>query len=175
MKTGKRSTPKISNLFYSIFSFFTALFFVLLGTVCISLPWLPNVRFDLVHFFLEGSLAIVLTGTILIIAGLAVLAYMFLGRRRHYTIRSTQGMVAVSEKVVNEYLSAYLNALFPEREAAHELRIQKRKLIISAELPSVSESEQEPLIRRMNREIAEILEEKLGYTEAYQLSVTFKR
>src|SRR5271154_2175868 len=98
----------VYNFFYSLISFIIALFFVLMGSFAIIIPWSEAVRTRLVRFILEDSLAISLFGFAVLVIGLSSLANIILNaKRKTYRLKSDSGLIDIEESVIQDYVNAY--------------------------------------------------------------------
>ncbi|MEC7840461.1 MAG: hypothetical protein VX777_10525 [Chlamydiota bacterium] len=165
----------MNNIFYYIINFIVALLFILVGAVCITLPWSPDVRLAISLLINESTMMLFLFGLGLMIIGLAVITYVIMSsKRRTYFVRKGRCSIGVNDKVLDQYVHAYINDLFPDQEASHHLILKKDKIILTLDVPFMPKPEQEPLTEQIFEDITAILIEKIGYNEDLHLTVGFQ-
>lgn len=163
------------TLFYSLLSFIIAIFFVLIGIVSIMMLFSPAIRNDLVQFILENPVMIFLFGFCFLVTGIALLAYIWItAQKKHYTIKSKNHSIWVSEDVFQEYLNSYWKQLFPNHDIPNQVLFQKNKIHITADLPFVPIPEQKSIIQRIEQDLSELFNRYIGYRKEYLLSITFQ-
>lgn len=163
------------NLLYYTISSLIALFFILLGIICIMLPWSPSVRTNIVDFFLENTIAISLFGVGFFVIGLTMLINFYLSsKRRYYHLKVGERSVAVDEIVIRQYLQSYWEQVFPNQEVPTRLSLRKNKIKVYADLPYVPKEERPTVCERIQNELHEIFSKTLGYTQKFLLSISFQ-
>lgn len=163
------------HFLYSLISFFVGLFFILLGVIGILLPWSPTVRSLFIRFIQEGSLLIFLFGLGFLIIGTAIAVYViFSSRKRYYEIRSGENLTMIDEALFQEYLNTYWKQLFPKYDIPNRVTLKKNKIQVTADLPSIPDSQQKALIERIERDLNDIFTRILGYTDDYVISISFQ-
>lgn len=164
----------MSHFFYSLITFITALFFVLLGIVGIILPWSPNVRTEVMQFIVNQTFFSFLFGLGFLIVGLAIMVNIILSmRKRYYEIRSGKNMTAIDESLFQDYLTIYWKQLFPQHDVPNQVTLNKNKIHVTADLPFLPVPQQKILIERIERDIADIFNRMLGYRFEYIISISF--
>lgn len=165
----------IYSFFSSLLSILLALFFLLLGVICIVIPWSMDVRAHLIQFIIEEGVAISLFGCAFFAIGVGIILNSVLNARRHsYVVKSGEHGFTVDEQVVQQYLDLYWKQLFPANDVPMQLFIKKHKIHIAIELPFLPLPEQKPLLERIKDDLAELFATKLGYYKEFSLAATFK-
>src|SRR5262249_55002532 len=155
-------------------SFVVALFFALVGIVCMIIPWSENVRLSLAQFIFEDFWTISFFGLALFVVGVAIATNVILNsRRQYYYIRSTDNLVAVDETVIQQYLANYWKQLFPDREIPYRLALKKNKIHISVDLPQLPLAEQRQLLERISQDLTQFFSKTLDYRDEFFLSASF--
>jgi len=163
-------------MFYSLISFFIALFFMLIGIVGVMIPWSINVKTLLTQFIFEDSLAISLFGFAFFLIGIAmIIDFLINAQRRHYTISSLKATTTVDEQVIKGYLNTYWKQLFPNSEIPCQLIMKENKIHISVDLPYLPIQVQKPLLERIRKELIGLFSQILGYKEEFFLSASFQK
>lgn len=166
----------MTNFLSSLITFTIAIFFTLLGIVCVMIPWSGEVRFGLIRFILEDSLAISLFGLAFIVVGLAIVTYILLSsRRQYYHIKSGSHAVKVDESAIQQYLSLYWKELFPSQDVPCRLALKKNRIHITVDLPHVPLLEQRPLLEKVKQDLHEIFANNIGYEDEFFLSASFMK
>lgn len=164
----------MSNLLYSLISFSIAVFFILLGLICILLPWSPGMRTNVIQFILENSVTIFLFGFGFMMIGIFIVINILLSaRRQYYQIQSDTNPVLVDESLIQEYVNGYWKELFPEAEIPSRLTLKQNKIHVQADLPYLSEPQQEILLERIKKDLKDLFGRILGYQEPFYLSISF--
>lgn len=163
------------NLLYYLIVFVIAIFFVILGLIAAILPWSTGLRTDIVEFILANSIAISLFGFgFMIIGGIMILNLILNARRKYYHARVGSNLVTIDEAVIQRYLQAYWERLFPNKEVPTRLVIKKNKIKITADLPYTPQNEQEEFITQVKQDLREIFTKILGYPNEFVLSLSFQ-
>lgn len=165
----------MAHIFYSLISFFIAIFFVLLGVISVMIPWVSTIQMRIIQFILEDSLAISLFGFAFIVVGLAIVANIIISsKKRHYHLHVKNNPVIVDQMVFEQYLHMYWKQLFPEKEIPTQLTIKKNRFFIAADLPAIPESEQKPLLNRIKEDLESTFTKLLGHPAEFYLSISFQ-
>lgn len=165
----------MNHFFYTLSSFLVALLFLIIGTVTISMPWIPEVHATVLHFLVEQTLALSLLGFLLILISIAILVYLALTRSEKVLyIKKGTHSISVDHKVLEGHLDAYLKELFPSDEIPHQLIIRKQRILISTDLPYRPKQEQESLSEKMYDDLVHLLEDQFSCTKDLYLSLSFE-
>lgn len=165
----------MNNIIYYITNVTVALFFIMFGVLCMLIPLLSPLRTLFVETVQERSVIIFLVGIIFSLLGMAYASYILINaKKRTYHIRKGKHLIDIDQKVIDTYIVNYLTHCFPNMDISHELIIKKKKIMISADLPYVPESEQPTLTEKIYEDISDILSEKIGYRGELYLSVSFQ-
>lgn len=163
------------GFFYYLISFILAIFFIAVGIVSLALPWSISTQTALIHLILEDSVAISLFGFSLVVIGLIIIINIGINtRRRHYTIRSGSHAITVDEIVINQYLSAYWNQLFPDRDIPSTLSLKNNKIYITVDLPYLPMGEQKELLEKIRKDLSLTFAKVLDYREEFYIAATFE-
>lgn len=163
------------RFFYSLISFITALFFILLGVVSVLMPWVPSIRSDIIGFLIENSIAISLFGLAFLTIGIVMVINIILGTKRHYyEFKVGQNPVGVDEDLIQKYLQAYFIELFPVQEIPCCLAIKQNRLHITADLPYVPATQRAVLLEKIQQDLQDLFRRQLGYHDDYYLSASFQ-
>lgn len=164
------------NFFYSFVCFVVSLFFLLLGVICLILPWSAAVRTDLIQFILENTTAIALFGLGLVIIGSLIAINFILGfKKRYYYIEAGKKSVAVDETLIQQYLHTYMKQLFPQCEVPTRLILKKNKIKVIADLPETPLVEQNAIIQRIQQDLEDIFKRILGYSHELIFAISFPK
>jgi hypothetical protein len=163
------------HFFYLLFTFILALFFILLGTLSLLLPWSQEVREVLIQFIQTETWPWNVLGGVLFIIGASLLIQIWLSRRKRYhLIQVGLNEAIVSDKVLDDYLRSYFEKLFPTQEVPYSFTIKRHKLKITADLPFVPQEDQKKILEKMSEDLALILRDFLGYRKSMDLSISFE-
>lgn len=164
------------NFIYFFTWFVLAAFFLLLGIICLILPWSAAIRTDLIEFILENTTAIAIFGLGLFAIGCIILVSLFLRfKKRYYYINSANYAAAIDETVVQQYLHSYMKQLYPKHEIPTRLILKKDKIKIIADLPYTPVTQQQAIIDRMHHDLNDIFKRILGYSNDFLLSISFPK
>lgn len=162
------------NFFYYLISFFIGLFFLMLGIICIILPWSPSIRTGIIEFILENSTAISLFGFGFLVIGIMLMVNLYLSSKRHYYyIRVGRRSISIDEEIIRQYLQTYWKQLFPYEEIPTRLVMKKNRIKVVAELPHIPLGEQKLFVERVQDDIQDIFSRSLGYPHDFLLSLSF--
>lgn len=165
----------MNNFLYSLFNFVTALLFLIIGVVCIALPWSPEIRTELVQFILEDTYLLLILGSVFLLLSFMILFHLWVNlKRRYYRLRSHNRSVIVDEAVFQQYLDTYWKQLFPENDVPSNVIVGPKKLKITADLPYVPLSEQKDLLKRIQSDLEELFGNFVGYQRDYVISISFQ-
>jgi hypothetical protein len=165
----------MQNFFYSLISFITAIFFIMLGVLCVLLPWFPGMRTDLIQFLSENAVALVLFGLGFIAVGIATVVNVIMTSRRNYfQFKIGVHPVNVDEELVEQYLLSYWKEVFPEDDIPSRLVIKNNQLYVSADLPYVPQPQQNDVLDRIKTDLRDIFGRYLGYDQQFYLSASFQ-
>jgi hypothetical protein len=160
--------------FYSIFRLSAALFFVILGIVCLLLAWSDTVRNHVIQFILDSSIAICLFGFAFLMVGLSVIVkIIFDTKHRYYEIKAPCKPISVDEAVIQDYLNAYWRDLFPQTVVPNQLTIKKNRIHLAADLPHIPLAEQKILLEKIKLDLSELFNSTFGYKDNFYLSLSF--
>ena len=178
----------MQNLLHSLVKLVVALFFVLIGTIGLFIPWSVVLRTNLVQFLLEDSsnvqsdsqiiedsLAISLFGFTFIVLGIFVIANIIINSRiKRYVMKGEGGLTEIDESVIHEYIVTYLKQQFPSRDIPVQINIKNNQIYLFIEFPTHPRDEQQKLLEKVKDDLSKLLSSKLGYRNDFRLSASFR-
>ena len=165
----------MQNLLHSLVKLVVALFFVLIGTIGLFIPWSVVLRTNLVQFLLEDSLAISLFGFTFIVLGIFVIANIIINSRiKRYVMKGEGGLTEIDESVIHEYIVTYLKQQFPSRDIPVQINIKNNQIYFFIEFPTHPRDEQQKLLEKVKDDLSKLLSSKLGYRNDFRLSASFR-
>src|ERR1700733_9736562 len=163
------------SIFSSLARFLVALFFILIGIIGLLIPLSPLIRTHIVMFILENSITVFLFSVSLLLIGMGMMAYIFVGSKRdHFTLHIDNEQSRINIAVIQAYLENYWKRLFPSVDVHHRLIIKKKGILIHAEFPYLPRNEQKQFLEQMKEELAEIFFSTLGYPYNLEVSASFQ-
>lgn len=166
----------IYKLFSSLISIVISIYFILLGIVCLFIPWIPKLWVKLTQLIIENKLAISLFGFIFLSVGAAILTYIITtSKQRYYRVRSGKSPIEVDEQLIQQYLDKYWKELFPDHEIPNHLQLKRNRIHLSVDLPFLPLPEQKPLLQRIESDLTELFEKVLGYRREFFISASFQK
>lgn len=165
----------MTHFFYSLITFFIALFFILLGFIGILLPWFPNMQELIVAFLFQYSKITFLFGLSFLAIGISVaLNILANGRRQYYQFKIDGNNVSVDTELLQRYLQKYLEELFPGKDLPCQLQLKKNKIYISIDFPFMESTEQATLLEQVRNELKGLFSSLIGYDQDFYLSASFQ-
>ncbi len=164
------------HFIYSLISFLTAIFFILLGIIGILIPWSSNIRQEVINLIADHSIAISLFGLSFIAIGVAVAVNILLSSKpKYYQFTVGKNFVYIDEKIVQRYLSEYWKELFAGQEIPNRITLKNNQIDVVADLPYVNPDQQEELLTKIQNELTDLFSDLLGYHQQFHLSVSFQQ
>lgn len=164
------------NFLYSFITFIIALFFILLGTLTLLLPWSERIQGLAIHFIHENQWSWNLFGLGLLTIGFGLAIYLWItSRRRYHTFKIGLNEVIISDHVIDDYLRTYFAKLFPTQEVPYRFTVKKNKLKVVADFPFLPIEDQKELLNKVSHDLTEILRDFLGYRKTFELSISFEK
>ncbi len=164
------------RLLYSFFTAITAAFFLLFGLIALILPWTRHLQDELFSLIENHPWAITLFGASLTFIGIALLLQIIASSRKQYvTIQTGPNSIQFSEAIVADYIQAFWEQLFPEREIPCRISIKRNKICIVADLPHIPKSERKELLKKIEEGLAETMRYSLGCTKTLELTISFAK
>jgi hypothetical protein len=165
----------LNKFFFSLLSFLLALFFVLIGLVCLIFPWSQTMKNEVISFILNNSTAIFLLGFGLFVIGIARICFIISGMKRSYFhLRSGSRPIWIDESLIQNYLDNYWKTLFPFSAVSNRVVLKRNKIYLMADLPYVPISEQKELIHKIKTDLSDMFALILGYKDSFTLSTHFQ-
>lgn len=164
------------HFLYSLVAFIIALFFIMLGSLSIMVQASHDIRSEVISFILEDKLFLSLFGIALILIGSAIIFYISTGFKKKYIRIKSSGsnVYYLDENIFQDSMKKYWKQLFPSKEIPHQITLKKNKVLITADLPYVPESEQKALLTRIDKDLKELFSHFLGYSREYVVSISFQ-
>ncbi len=165
----------LARLFYSLVSFLVATFFVILGILCLILPFSPAVQADLTTFISNNSIAIGLFGFAFLVIGVAAFCMLLSGlKQRWYYASGGSKSVAINEQIIRHYVETYWKQRYPLQEIPTRLVFGRNKIKVIADLPSVPTKERKATVQEIQQELQELFLKFLGYSKKLVVGATFR-
>lgn len=165
-----------NRFLYSLITFITALFFLLLGFFALILPWSETLRMLAQQLIEEEVWPMTFFGAAFLLIGIALAGQILVScRKQYYRVKTGTQTLDVSEKVIQDYLNDYFNALFPQQEIPCRIAIKKNKIAVAADLPFYPLEERKDLLNRVKLELGSIFKDYLGYSSTLDLTLSFQR
>ncbi|MBA3238938.1 MAG: hypothetical protein H0T62_11415 [Parachlamydiaceae bacterium] len=165
----------MNHFFYSLITFFIALFFILLGFIGILLPWFPSMQQLVLTFLFEYSKITFLFGLSFLAIGIAfALNVLLQGRRDYYQFKVKGNEVSVDTELLQNYLHKYLRELFPENDLPCQLQLKKNKIHVTIDFPYMEQAEQQNLLEQLRKELKELFISLIDYEHDFFLSASFQ-
>ena len=96
-----------------------------------------------------------------------------LNRRTYYHVRTGDRSIAVDEAVIEGYLQRYWETLFPGKEVSSDVTIQSNQIEVSTDLPHIPFNQQRDLLKRIERELADVFDKVLDSDQEFLFSANF--
>lgn len=166
---------KIGRFFYLTISFILGAFLLVVGFINLLLPWSFYLKDEIVRFVWEDNIFLPLFGLALILIGLSLLVYtIWNSKHRYLQIKTGPHSITLDENIIQNYLEAYWQELFPKHPVTSRFKIKKNSIQIVADLPSFPLSEQQKLIEKIGYDFSDIFGRLLGYGHEIDLIVNFR-
>jgi len=163
----------VGHFLFQVITYLLALFFVILGLLCLIIPWSESMRHILITFLESNWITLFLFGVGFFTIGLVIMINLASSRRRHYSVRTGPLAISVDTTLVEAYLKEYFGSRYPNRDVACRVSVKKNCLQISADLPNVPSSIQRDLLKEIEQELQELLANSLGYCRSMRLFISF--
>lgn len=166
----------MTHFFYSLIVFIIALFFIMIGLLGMMVQASHNIRSEVVSFILEDTLFLSLFGMASILIGIALVFYLTTGLKKRYVkIKSSNNNAFyLDESLFQDYMKNYWKQLFPSQDIPNHVILKKNKVLITADLPYVPDSQQKALLTRIDRDLKDLFTRFLGYRQEYVVSISFQ-
>lgn len=162
--------------FYSLITFIIGLFFVMVGLLGFSIQASTSIRTEVVSFIFEDTVFISLFGILSLLMGIAIIfSFITSFKKRSFKIKSkNNNTFALDESLFQDYIKNYWRQLFPKHDIPSQVTLKKNKVLISADLPYVPDSQQKALLGRIDRDLKDLLTRVIGYPREYVVSISFQ-
>lgn len=163
------------HFFYSFISLVIAIFFILLGIICVILPWSSGMQSLAISLLVDNGVLIFLFGLSFLAIGFATALHILLStRRQYYHLKVCDQPVSVDAMLIQNYLHTYLKELFPDIDVPNRVEIKKNNIHVTLDLPFVEPENQEIVLERIKSELKEIFSSLLGYHQQFYLYASFQ-
>ena len=163
------------HFIYSLISFLTAIFFILLGIIAVLIPWSANIRYEVINIIADHSIAISLFGLCFLAIGVAVVVNILLSSKpKYFQFTVGKNFVYVDEKIIQRYLTEYWKELFTGQEIPNRITLKNNHIDVIADLPYVPPAQQAELLTKIENELTELFSDLLGYRQQFHLAVSFQ-
>lgn len=153
-----------------------ALFFFLLGILAFLLAFSPFLQSLFVSLIQNHFWAWFFLGLGFFIVGAALAAYVQLTRRKQYLrIYTGNHQITVSKTIIEGYLKAYFEKLYPNQIIPFRFLIKKRKVQIIADLPYLPPDDQKRLLESTERDLEDLLSHYIGYNQQLEIFISFDK
>ncbi len=170
-----RMTFKLARLITLMGSFLIGCLFCFAGGIAIFLPWLSSLQAALNALIVDRWFILTLWGVGFCISGLALILFALLQlRHRSVQIRTGDLSIVLDEAVIRHYLDSYWSRYFPDSIVPYTLTMQKKELIIAADLPQLSIVEQKKILEEVKNDLNQLFVKTLGYPYDVHLIASFK-
>ena len=128
-----------------------------------------------IRFITENAKLLTVFGSGLILLGifLIVRAYRMAGAHTIEILINGRS-VLLEENLVRQYLERYWKEHFPDDQIPMRLKIKKNAIRISARLPFMPSSEQQPFLDQVQTDLQDIFSRLLGYNGEIRLIAEFR-
>jgi hypothetical protein len=166
----------MTHFFYILFIFIVGLFFLIIGFLSILIQTSVSIRSDFVSFILEDSFFLSLFGITCLLIGAAIVFYLMTSFKKRYVKIKSQKNNAyyLDESLFEDYMKNYWKQLFPKNDIPNHVTIKKNKVLITADLPYVPETQQKALLSRIDNDLKDLFSRLLGYHQKYIISISFE-
>lgn len=164
-----------SNVFFSALNLLIAVFFLLLGTIALVLPWDIDFRLTLFDFLSSHTFTMLLMAAAFYAIAILIFKTVFGHRRRYYSVRTGAQSIAVDPLVIKQTLQPYWKGLFGSKEVTSQVDIKHNKIYITAHLPNCPFDQQRDLFKKIETDIVERLKKTLDYRDELHLTVSFEK
>ncbi len=160
-------------------NFLIALFFALVGLICLLIYFSFEIRTAVVSFILESPTLIALYGIVFLLIGFASgLNAILAMRKRIYSIHiASEGSatvdVDVDEAMIEQTINAYWKKLFPKQNYSCAVVLKGQTIHIEANFPYIQPAERLPMIENIKVDLLQLLENTLGKPQKIELAAHF--
>ena len=167
---------RIKHFLYFLAQFIQGIFFVLIGTFTIVLPWSDTLQNVVEQFINERTFVGFLLGLGFILVGVLLTIHAYTNiRRRYIEISINNNKAIIDENLVKQYLERYWKEYFPIDQVPTRLKIDKNSIQIFADFPYIPENEQTSFLERAQADLKDIFNRLLGYHKEIRLMASFQK
>lgn len=166
---------KLAHFLSLVIHWIVGIFFFLIGTFALFLPWSSFLQRFTLEWIHENTLILSLFGLSFILIGLSIGLYTALQTGQHVlSIRIGNKAISVDEEVIRHYLDDYWHSYFPNAPISYTLQIKKKEIQILADFPSLPLSEQKSFLEKINADLTDLFERIIGYPQTVHLLIHFQ-
>ncbi|HEY2811442.1 MAG TPA: hypothetical protein VGJ00_08660 [Rhabdochlamydiaceae bacterium] len=165
-----------SQLLFSAVQFIFTLLVLLVGGFFIGLHYAPHLRFAVAQFFIAHAESFIAIGMSVMGCGAFLLIGFYAmnrGSYLHFHIPAKNSEVEAA--VIRGYIKKYWKGQFPENDLLADVHMRTgKKLEIALEMPPLKESDCVTLLKKVEKELSQLLVQSLGYQKDFLLTVLVK-
>lgn len=151
-----------------------ALLLFFLGLIVFIIPWAEPIRNFLIDLIGQDFYPWNLFGIPLMLFGGGLIAYLrSLKGKKFYTFYLGDLSLEISENVVKNTLESYWKSLFPTQNIPFKMHLGKKQIDIKAELPQMVVENQKILLQKIDRDLKNLLSDRLGLIQKISLEISF--
>lgn len=163
------------HFFYSLITFFIAIFFVILGILGVVIPYSPSLRQEALSHLLDHSPTLFLFGFSCTAIGIALLANIITqSRRKYYNYTIGPNNISVDESIIEQYLTNYWKEIFPDHDTPYKLRVKENIIHLTVDFPIEKEEFPKGGVEEIKNDLRHLFDTTIGYTSPFSLSVSFR-
>ena len=161
------------NLLFSAVQLIFSLLIVLLGLFFIGLQEAPHLRYHLSLQLSDPSFSFSKVGYLILIAGLFLLiGFSAMYRGRYYRVRMGSNRTSVDPDLIRQAVHSYWVQHYPHKHNVIQVRVNRlQKLELIFEWEEMPFEEQEALLMRVEKDLAELFSSQFDYRRDFKLSV----
>lgn len=165
----------MNRFFHTLMFFVISGILLLLGGLCLLLPWQEATAKQMLHVFLNHRFVLSLFGFSFVLLSLVVLTdAVRASKRQYYTFTLGKLEAKIDAAAIKQAIEIYLSKIFFEQEAYCEIEIKSNALFVTLDLPHVPTSEREAILEKIQTELSDLLEHQFGYTSASHFFASFQ-
>jgi hypothetical protein len=163
-----------NTFFLSVMNLFFISLLFLGGTTLLFAEFFPQIQDFALDFLKKNHLSLKQLGALLIaLASLIFALFYRLQRRQYYIINMGNRQVSISEQAITKTLTPYWKQLFPDKELIFQVKIPKNVVEISVDFPPIPHTHEKPLLKRVEKDLENILADFMDYRKEFSLIVRF--
>lgn len=163
------------NLLFSAIHFFVVILLICIGLFLLGLAFLPQQK-SLVMQLLQEEILLCLFGVLFLAVGIALFAIFFVFYRGQYLRFSMDRKARIDiDKALfqKRILDYWKNHVLPTVDSLEVEILVGGRLEIIAPLPLLPPEEQEKLLKKIEKDLGEILAREFGYEKEFTVTALF--